>query len=185
MKKYPDYGIDAPTEIKRLLSYAIIWPLVYYVTNKLLHVWLECQILLTLAHVVPPLFTLCMLLLAGLMYFSSKVSKFWQRDRLLNQVTWKGTEKVLDVGCGAGLLLISAAKKLNQGGKAVGIDIWSDVDLSKNTSELTLQNAELEGVKDRVEVQTADARQLPFKGDIFDVIVSSLVVILSKKEIKY
>ena len=34
-----------------------------------------------------------------------------------------GDEKVLDVGCGRGLLLIGAAKRLKSG-KATGIDVW-------------------------------------------------------------
>lgn len=55
---------------------------------------------------------------------------------------------VLDVGTGAGLLLIGAAKKLNTG-EATGVDVWSTVNLSGNTSEGTSRNAEIEGVKER------------------------------------
>lgn len=176
MNKYPNYGIDAPAEIKKIVIHAIIWSIIYYILFKLLYFWLGYSILLTLAYVIPALCVASMMLLVGLMYFSSKVGKFWQRDKLLKNITWKETEKVLDVGCGSGLLLIGAAKKLNQGGKAIGIDIWSDADLSNNTAELTLQNADLEGVKDRVEVMTADVRHLAFEDNFFDVIVSSLVI---------
>src|SRR5947209_2809268 len=42
--------------------------------------------------------------------WSSRVAKLWERDRLLNKLLLQGHERVLDVGCGHGLLLIGAAK---------------------------------------------------------------------------
>src|SRR5579864_2702901 len=63
--------------------------------------------------------------------WSSLVAKLWERDRLLNELLLRGDEKVLDVGCGHGLLLIGAAKRLPRG-RAVGIDIWSQVDQGNN-----------------------------------------------------
>jgi cyclopropane fatty-acyl-phospholipid synthase-like methyltransferase len=68
---------------------------------------------------------------------------------------------VLDVGCGRGLLLIGAAKRLTTG-KAVGVDIWQTEDLSGNRPEATLENARLERVAERVGVKDGDARRLPF-----------------------
>ena len=55
------------------------------------------------------------------------VGKFRARDALLNAVRGGGDEQVLDVGCGHGLMLIGAAKRLSSG-HATGIDIWQDVD---------------------------------------------------------
>jgi arsenite methyltransferase len=78
---------------------------------------------------------------------------------------------VLDVGCGRGLLLIGAAKRLTTG-KAVGVDIWQTEDLSGNRPEATLENARLERVAERVEVKDGDARRLPFADGTFDVIVT-------------
>ncbi|MBM18090.1 MAG: methyltransferase type 11 [Epsilonproteobacteria bacterium] len=176
MKNYPDYGIDAPTEIKKILYYGVVWSIVYYLLFKLLHIWLDYNFLLTLAHVLPALSLAVSIIPVILMYFSSKISKFWQRDKLLKQISWKGDEQVLDVGCGAGLLLIGVAKHLHQNGRAIGIDIWSDIDLSNNAPGFTLRNAELEGVQNRLEVHTADVRQLPFEKDSFDIVVSSLVI---------
>jgi len=86
-----------------------------------------------------------------------------------------GAEQVLDVGCGHGLMLITAAKHLTTG-RAVGVDIWSQRDQASNRPEATLRNAQLEGVRDRVEVRDGDARKLPFDNASFDVIVSSLVI---------
>jgi arsenite methyltransferase len=41
---------------------------------------------------------------------------------------------------------------------------------------VTRQNAALEGVAERVELHTADMRQLPFDDGSFDVVVSSLAI---------
>lgn len=101
--------------------------------------------------------------------------KFRHRDRMLSMIDWKGTEKVLDVGTGLGLLLIGAAKRLTTG-KAIGIDIWSAKDLSGNFAAATLKNAELEGVKDKIEVLSEDARSLSFPDNTFDVILSNLCI---------
>jgi arsenite methyltransferase len=46
---------------------------------------------------------------AGLMVRSSRAGKLTERDRLLDELPWRGDERVLDVGCGRGLLLIGAA----------------------------------------------------------------------------
>jgi ubiquinone/menaquinone biosynthesis C-methylase UbiE len=105
----------------------------------------------------------------------SRIGKMRQRDRLLDVVSWKGSEQVLDVGCGRGLLLLSAARRAPHG-RAVGVDIWSNVDLSGNRPEATLENARRAGVADRVEVHNADARKLPFADSSFDVVISSLVL---------
>jgi len=101
--------------------------------------------------------------------------KFRHRDRMISMVDWNGNENVLDVGTGLGLLLIGAAKRLTTG-KAVGVDIWSSKDLSGNFAAATLRNAELEGVKDKVEVLSQDARTLSFPDNSFDVILSNLCI---------
>lgn len=109
------------------------------------------------------------------MVWSSKRGKLTERERLLDKLAMKGSERVLDVGCGRGLMLIGAAKRLSTG-SAVGIDIWQAKDLSGNSSEATLENARLEGVKERVRVETADMRQLPFPEGAFDVVVSKAAI---------
>jgi arsenite methyltransferase len=73
---------------------------------------------------------------------------------------------------GRGLLLVGAAKRLTTG-KATGIDLWQEEDLAGNTAQATRANVEAEGVADRVEIQTGDARKLPFADASFDVIVSN------------
>jgi arsenite methyltransferase len=111
--------------------------------------------------------------MAAYMFWSSRFAKVKEREQLLDFVEWRGDETVLDVGCGRGLLLVGAAKRLTRGGKAFGIDIWQAEDLSGNRPEAALENARLEGVADRVEVRTADMRRIPFPDGTFDRIVSS------------
>ena len=113
--------------------------------------------------------------MAGWMICSSKFGKVREREAYLDLLEWRGDERVLDVGCGRGLFLIGAAKRLTTG-RAIGIDIWQAEDLSGNKPAATLNNAMIEGVADRVEVQTADARKLPFDDASFDVVLSSVAL---------
>jgi arsenite methyltransferase len=105
----------------------------------------------------------------------SRVGKMWIRDSLLDGLHLRGNETVLDVGCGHGVLLIGAAKRLPQG-KAVGIDRWSQVDQGSNSRTATLNNAQVEGVADRVEVHDGDMRELPFTNNSFDTVIASVAI---------
>jgi arsenite methyltransferase len=96
------------------------------------------------------------------------------RRKMMNAVTWRGDEMVLDVGCGNGFLMLEAAKHLTTG-KAIGVDVWQE-DAGGQTGHTTWQNARLEGVANKVDVQNVDARTLPFETGTFDVIMSSLAL---------
>jgi ubiquinone/menaquinone biosynthesis C-methylase UbiE len=111
----------------------------------------------------------------GVHVHESKVTKVAERERLLDLVSWRSDEEVLDVGCGRGLVLVGAARRLTSG-KATGIDIWQAEDQSADTQEAPLQNARLEGVLDRVTVQTADMRSLPFSDESVDIVVTHWAV---------
>ena len=113
------------------------------------------------------------LLGGALMILYAEVGKFRHRDRMLAMIPWTGAENVLDVGTGRGLLAIGAAKRLTTG-RVVGIDIWNAADLSGNSADAFLANAEAEGVAERVEVRSADARRMPFPDASFDVVLSNL-----------
>lgn len=86
-----------------------------------------------------------------------------------------GGERVLDLGCGRGAVLMAAARRLSKG-YATGLDLWRTKDQSGNRAAATLANAEAEGVADRIELVTGDMRALPFVGDSFDAVVSSLAI---------
>jgi arsenite methyltransferase len=115
------------------------------------------------------------LVTAGLMFAGSRWGKPHARDALLRRLRLRGDERLLDVGCGHGLLLIGAAKLLLRG-RAIGIDIWSQVDQVGNRREATMANAEREGVSERVEILDADMRALPFPDASIDVVVASLSI---------
>jgi len=93
------------------------------------------------------------------------------RNDIFNSLALRGDEQLLDVGCGGGLLLNEAAKRLPNG-KAIGIDIWAPHTGGGNYN-LLMKNANAEGVADRIEFKQADVRSMPFEDAAFDVIVSS------------
>jgi len=117
----------------------------------------------------------CCLILASLMFASSRFGKFHARDRLLARLKLRGDEAVLDVGCGHGLLLIAVAKLLPRG-HAVGIDLWSQWQQPDNSREATLRNAALEGVAQRVSIHDGDMRRLPFSDRSFDATVAHFAI---------
>ncbi len=108
---------------------------------------------------------------AAAMVLSSRVGKLRARDRLLDNLDLSGDERVLDLGCGRGLLLIGAASRLPRG-QAVGVDLWSNTDLSDNAREATIENARRANVLDRVDVHDGDMRKLAFEDDHFDAVVA-------------
>jgi len=96
------------------------------------------------------------------------------REELLKLVQPKEGDKVLDVGTGGGLLAIGFAKAANDV-KATGIDLW--IPGGGGTSLKTAKNnAEIEGVADRVEFKRADARDIPYPDSCFDIVVASFVL---------
>lgn len=165
----PDYGIDAPGVVRNLFLAGTAGLLLW--ASRVAGLWSgEIWIF----QVGPAGLGVAVggLGMGTYMFWSSRVGKRKERDQLLDCVPWRGDETVLDVGCGRGLLLLGAAKRLAKGGKAFGIDLWQTQDLSGNRPEATLENARLEGVAERVEVKTADMRSIPFPDATFDVVVS-------------
>ena len=112
---------------------------------------------------------------AGVMAWSSRVGKRRWAASLVDGISWRGDERVLDVGCGRGLIVVEAAKRLTEG-HAFGADVWSRKDQSGNRPDTTRRNATAEGVADRIEIVTADATWLPFRDGAFDVVVSGLAL---------
>jgi arsenite methyltransferase len=167
----PDYGIDAPAVMRNLFIIgaasallAIFGPASFHsgrVTVKLtsMFAWTGGFLLAE----------------ACLFLLYVKVGKFRHRDFILNMHTWRGDEQVLDVGCGRGLLLAGAAKRLSNG-HATGIDIWSNVDMGGNSEAATLHNLTLEGITDRCTLISQSAAEMTFPDDTFDVIVSNLCI---------
>jgi arsenite methyltransferase len=176
----PDYGLDAPGVVRNLGIAAAVGFLVWL--TAALRLWSGVLRIGPIAGVelrFPADAALwpaagCAAM-ATWMVWTSKFGKIRERERLLDRIAWSGSERVLDVGCGRGLMLIGAAKRLSTG-TATGIDIWQSEDLSGNRPDAVLDNARREGVADRVDARTADMRKIPFPDGTFDVVVSSAAI---------
>jgi arsenite methyltransferase len=169
-RKKPDYGVDAPYVLRNLFLMGVPCLLFGIFGPRAVHVG-------RITFLPRPMFfwTGILLVLEGFLFLLYvKVGKFRHRDRMLSLYKWRGDEQVLDVGCGRGLLLAGAAKLLSGGGRATGIDIWSNVDMGGNSEDATLHNLELEGISDRCTLLGVPAQEMPFPDGTFDVILSNL-----------
>jgi SAM-dependent methyltransferase len=107
--------------------------------------------------------------------YASRRGKFVAWTELLDHLKLRGDERVLDLGCGRGAVLLLAARRLTTG-KAVGVDLWRRSDQSGNAPQATRRNALAEGVAEQVEIYTANMTALPFGADSFDLVVSNLAI---------
>ncbi|MBM3758733.1 MAG: methyltransferase [Acidobacteria bacterium] len=145
--KTADYGIDKPDRVRALAMVGLV--LIgtglsqFIALQGAVDVWPELILFICLWIGV------LMMLVAGIMLWSSKSGKGNLSGQMVDKLNWRGREKVLDVGCGRGLLTILAARKAPLG-EMVGIDVWSQEQLSENTKEAAMENAEAERVADRV-----------------------------------
>jgi len=153
------YGIDAPFAPAFLAVMVVVYLVLAIISGRPLR-WLVVPFILAV--------------LASYLGTTLR-GKFVVWAELLDQLQLRGDERILDLGCGRGAVLLMAAQHLTTG-HAVGIDLWRKVDQSGNSAEATRRNAAAEGVADRVEVHTGDMRALPFEDDSFDLVLSSLAV---------
>jgi len=158
-KRHGSYGIDAPYVPALMVTGAVIC-LGLIVFARVSGLWVTAVILLGMA---------------GVYLHTTLRGKFQVWRTLLADAAIRGHERVLDLGCGRGAVLLMVAEHLPHG-RAVGVDIWSVKDQSGNAMAATQRNALAEGVADRVEVRTADMRRLPFESASFDLIVSSVAI---------
>lgn len=163
------YGIDAPGVIRNLLviGIAICCMVIFFPLVKIGSVDIDTRGLIWSGGGC---------IFGGLLMLAySLYGKFKHRDRMLNYVSWKGNEQVLDVGTGKGLLMIGAAKRLTTG-KSIGIDIWNGEDLSGNNIQNALNNAEIEDVSDKVEIKNENVMDMSFADNTFDVILTNMCI---------
>ncbi len=153
------YGIDAPYA-PAFIAVLIVAYLVFAILS---------------GRVLPFLAVLFLLAIICSYLYTTLRGKFVVWAALLDQLKLRGDERILDMGCGRGAVLLMAAQHLTTG-RAVGVDLWRRVDQSGNALETTRRNARAEGVVDRVELHTADMTALPFEDSSFDVVVSNLAI---------
>jgi arsenite methyltransferase len=111
----------------------------------------------------------------GFFLHTTRRGKFLVWAEALDNLRLSGSERILDMGCGRGAVLLSAAKRLTRG-HAFGVDIWSRTDQSGNSPRAALENANIEGVRKQVALATADMTALPFPSETFDVVVSNVAI---------
>jgi ubiquinone/menaquinone biosynthesis C-methylase UbiE len=169
-----DYGVDAPTVVRNLLlggaaALGLAAAIYFFIDPH------PVGLLRTVFRT--GLFAGPSWMATGLaMIYGSRVRKLQLRERWLDELVAEGAlgggQRVLDVGCGRGLMLLGAARRLPSG-RAVGLDLWQMVDQSGNSPDATRRNAAAEGVGERIELHSGDARAMPFADAEFDLVVSS------------
>ena len=171
-----DFGIDAPHIIMGMIfiatfGFIIIGTTVlsgYYFLNN-------SKIVVLILVILGVIITLYGLFMASYMTYSSKIGKLKTRELLFEEaekyIKWENVRQTLDIGCGRGLFVIGAAKRITNG-ISIGIDIWSNDDQSNNSEKATIRNVEIEEVVDKVKILTANACKLPFSNDSMDIVMS-------------
>lgn len=114
-------------------------------------------------------------IIAGTGVWSSRIGKLILRDKLIAELKLKGTENVLDIGCGRGLITVGIAKKLTTG-KVIGLDHWKSTLEYSYTRQMAENNIDCEEVEHAAEIIDGDAMHLQFENDQFDIVTSSLAV---------
>jgi ubiquinone/menaquinone biosynthesis C-methylase UbiE len=79
-------------------------------------------------------------------------------------------DRVLDLGCGIGNILIALAEQIDFTHPATGVDISPDL---IRIGEREIARA---GLRDRIELRVAPATRLPFEDGAFDVVLTSHVL---------
>jgi ubiquinone/menaquinone biosynthesis C-methylase UbiE len=90
--------------------------------------------------------------------------------RILNAAEITAQDRVLDLGCGIGNILIALAERIDFIRPPVGVDVSPDL---VRIGEREIAQA---GLQDRIQLQVAPATRLPFEEGSFDVVVTSHVL---------
>ena len=161
----PQYGIDVPGVV-RTLAFTGAFAIVLSIATRS-----------SLGPFAIPLEAIGVILLGQVMLMirTSRVTKRQEWDEILDRFGFRGNERVLDVGCGTGLVSVLAANRLDRG-KVTGVDVWRRKDISGNSAKTAKRNATAEGVAKRITFRECDARELSFGDGSFDVVLSSLAL---------
>jgi len=131
-----DYGVDAPAVVVGLAVAAVaLLGLTVVVAVTATGWWW----LISLAY------ALFVALSCASFLYTTRRGKFVVWSRLLTELGLTGGERVVDLGCGRGAVLVMVAR-LVPNGRAVGVDLWRSMDQSGNDPARTEANAASEGV---------------------------------------
>jgi ubiquinone/menaquinone biosynthesis C-methylase UbiE len=90
--------------------------------------------------------------------------------RILNAANITAEDRVLDLGCGIGNILIALAERTDFSHPPAGVDVSPDL---IRIGEREIARA---GMHDRIRLQVAPATRLPFEDESFDVVLTSHVL---------
>lgn len=177
----PGYGIDEPRSIIELVLAGALAVAVGFVVSA--YSIGSNPSLARLGLLVGPAVGFLILAVATALYWSSRQGKPSEMSRIVSDIPWGGNEVVLDLGCGRGLGMILAAKRL-ESGLAVGLDVWQKRHISGNDPLSIWENAKRESVKGKVCAIKGDPRYLPIRPSKVDVLLSatSMHKLVKKKD---
>src|SRR4051794_24383908 len=132
------YGIDAPFAPAFLAGLVILYLVLAIVTGRV-KFWLAGSFVLAVE---------------AFYLHTTFRGKFVVWSGLLDRLGLRGDERILDLGCGRGAVLLMAAQHLTTG-RAVGVDLWRGGDQSGNSAAGTPRNPVAGGVAGRVGFATA------------------------------
>jgi ubiquinone/menaquinone biosynthesis C-methylase UbiE len=173
-----DYGIDAPARVRSFFSrgvWTLIFALALYWMNRAEYPGPSLRLGGAVA-----LIGVAFLVAGYAMVWSSRTGKLRLRDRLVDALTLEGGERVLDAGCGLGLLGIAIAKRLKSG-KVIAADTWDGRRLRGCRIEKARENAKVEGlgekgVAEKLRFENLDWAKLAYPDANFEVVVSALAI---------
>jgi ubiquinone/menaquinone biosynthesis C-methylase UbiE len=90
--------------------------------------------------------------------------------QILSAAGITGQDRVLDLGCGIGNILIALAERIDFTQPVAGVDV------SAALIRIGEREVAQAGLHDRIQLQVAPATQLPFEDGVFDVVVTSHVL---------
>jgi len=90
--------------------------------------------------------------------------------RILSSAAVTREDRVLDLGCGIGNILIALAERIDFVHPAAGVDVSPDL------IRIGQEEIARAGLQDRISLQVAPATRLPFEDGAFDVVLTSHVL---------